>query len=161
MTRITSPPVPLMSIIFQLGLTPSLPEMMIGIVLCLSVQHCSSELQRRSLKVLEERSVKMSETCFDHPLHWNLYQSSTTLGLELVSIAHCTRAGSSLHLWNKHCFKSSIILFWQCCRLHYRLTTTCMLGKGWKNREFSKFGQTWPPIPKLAKVWINVIFLLF
>ena len=90
MTRLTSPPVPLMSIIFQLGLTPSLPEMMIGIVLCLSVQHCSSELQRRSSKVLEKRSL------------WsllkvgNLYQASTTLGLEPVSIVHYTWPGSSI-----------------------------------------------------------------
>ena len=49
-----------------------------------------TELQRRSSKVLEKRSIKS--------LLWvgNLYQSSTTLGLEPVSIVHYTRPGSSI-----------------------------------------------------------------
>ena len=49
-----------------------------------------AELQRRSSKVFEKRSLKS--------LLWvrNLYQSSTTLGLEPVSIVHYTRPGSSI-----------------------------------------------------------------
>ena len=49
-----------------------------------------AELQLRSLNVLEKRSLKC--------LLWvgNLYQSSSTLGLEPVSIVHYTRPGSSI-----------------------------------------------------------------
>ena len=52
--------------------------------------HPWAELQQRSSKVLEKRSL------------WsllkvgNLYQASTTLGLEPVSIVHYTRPGSSI-----------------------------------------------------------------
>ena len=49
-----------------------------------------TELQRRSSKILEERSTK-------HLLEFgNLYQLFTTLGLEPVSIIHYTRPGSSI-----------------------------------------------------------------
>ena len=48
------------------------------------------ELQRRSLKVLEKRSLKSLLKVR------NLYQLSTTLGLEPVSIVHYTRPGSSI-----------------------------------------------------------------
>ena len=48
------------------------------------------ELQRRSSKVFEKRALKS--------LLWvrNLYQSSTTQGLEPASIVHYTRPGSSI-----------------------------------------------------------------
>ena len=49
-----------------------------------------TELQRRSSKVLEKRSLTSLLYV------WNLYQPSTTLGLELVSIVHYTRPGSSI-----------------------------------------------------------------
>ena len=49
-----------------------------------------SELQRRSSKILEERSTsRLLEVR-------NLYQTFTTLGLEPVSIVHYTRPGSSI-----------------------------------------------------------------
>ena len=51
---------------------------------------CRTELQRRSLKVLETRSLKSLLKV------WYLYQVSTTLGLEPVSIVHYTRPGSSI-----------------------------------------------------------------
>ena len=49
-----------------------------------------AELQRRSSKVLEKRSLKSLLKV------GNLYQASTTLGLEPVSIVHYTRPGSSI-----------------------------------------------------------------
>ena len=49
-----------------------------------------SELQQRSSKILEERSVKSLLEV------GNLYQQSTTLGPEPVSIVHYTRPGSSI-----------------------------------------------------------------
>ena len=49
-----------------------------------------AELQRRSSKVLEKRSLKSLLKVR------NLYQASTTLGLEPVSIVHYTRPGSSI-----------------------------------------------------------------
>ena len=52
--------------------------------------HPLQELQRRSSKILEEQSVKSLL------LVGNLHQSSTTLGLELVSIVNYTRSGSSI-----------------------------------------------------------------
>ena len=48
------------------------------------------ELQRRSLKILEERSTKRLLEV------GNLYQLFTTLGLEPVSIIHYTWPGSSI-----------------------------------------------------------------
>ena len=49
-----------------------------------------AELQRRSSKILEERSTKrLLEVGY-------LYQSFTTLGLEPVAIVHYTRPGSSI-----------------------------------------------------------------
>ena len=55
-----------------------------------TTHHSISELQRRSSKVLEKRSLKS--------LLWvgNLYQLFTTLGLEPVSIITDTRPGSSI-----------------------------------------------------------------
>ena len=51
---------------------------------------CPPELQRRSSKVLEKRSLLSLLKV------GNLYQASTTLGLEPVSIVHYTRPGSSI-----------------------------------------------------------------
>ena len=61
-----------------------------GLPLCHHAQSPVPQLQWRSSKVLEKRSL------------WsllkvgNLYQASTTLGLEPVSIVHYTRPGSSI-----------------------------------------------------------------
>ena len=59
-------------------------------VTCSSKWVSRSELQRRSSKILEERSTKRLLEV------GNLYQLFTTLGLEPVSIIHYTRPGSSI-----------------------------------------------------------------
>ena len=50
----------------------------------------ATRVARRSSKVLEKRSLKSLGKV------GNLYQASTTLGLEPVSIVHYTRPGSSI-----------------------------------------------------------------
>ena len=59
--------------------------------LILQPTHSKAELQRRSSKVFDKCSLKS--------FLWvgNLYQSSTTLGLEPVSIIHYTRPGTCIN----------------------------------------------------------------